>query len=138
MLINNSIFSKSGIPLYQRLLKVASSAQKVTAANIANVATPGYQAKNVDFKEEMRKSISSQQRVTPIATDSRHFSLAKPDQAVRIENMNGDDGASGINDVDIEKQMTDLAENQMIYDFGARRLARTFGLLRMAIRGKGQ
>jgi flagellar basal body rod protein FlgB len=52
--------------------------------------------------------------------------------------MNGDDGASGINDVDIEKQMTDLAENQMIYDFGARRLARTFGLLRMAIRGKGQ
>jgi flagellar basal-body rod protein FlgB len=138
VLINGGIFDKCGIPLYQRLLKVASSAQKTTASNIANVATQGYDAKTVDFKDEMQRSVSSQRHITPAATDSRHLPSNKPEQIVKICEIENDDKSSGINNVDIEREMSDLAENQMMYEFGAKKLARTFGMLRMAIKGRNQ
>ena len=135
MIFNGNIFDKSGIPLYQRLLKVASSAQKATASNIANVATPGYAPQGVDFKEEMTKAIREQGSSFPATTDPRHIS-GRPAKIVRIKDIGDGNNASGINDVNIEKEMSDLAENQMMYEFGAKRLAKTFAMLHEAIKGK--
>ena len=136
MLINSGLFDKCGIPIYQRLLKVASSAQKVTASNIANVATSGYSAKTVNFKDEMQKSAASQNHIVPIATNARHLPSNRPEPIVKIDEIGNDDKASGVNNVDIEKEMSDLAENQMMYEFGTKRLTQVFTTLRMAIRGK--
>ena len=136
MLINSGLFDKCGIPIYQRLLKVASSAQKVTASNIANVATSGYSAKTVNFKDEMQKSAASQNHIVPIATNTRHLPSNRPEPIVKIDEIGNDDKASGVNNVDIEKEMSDLAENQMMYEFGTKRLTQVFTTLRMAIRGK--
>jgi flagellar basal-body rod protein FlgB len=138
MLINSNIFDKSGVGLYQRVLKVASSAQKITAANIANVSTPGYSAKDINFQDEMKRSLAGQSASGMAVTDARHIKGGTPEQIVRINDIDSDDKASGINNVDIEKEMTDLSENQMIYEFGAKKLARTFAMLRMAIRGREQ
>lgn len=137
MLINNSIFSKTSIPLFERLLRVASSSQKVTASNIANVASPGYEARTVDFVQEMNRSFSGGQ-VAPSSTNPRHIASSRPEQIVRIKDIDSGADSSGINNVDIENEMSDLAKNQMLYEFGAKRLSRTFGMLRMAIRGKAQ
>jgi flagellar basal-body rod protein FlgB len=136
MLINGSLFNKCGIPIYQKLLKVASSSQKVTASNIANVATSGYNAKTINFKDEMQKSVSSHNHIMPMTTDARHLPSNRPEPIIKIDEIGGDDKASGINNVDIEKEMSDLAENQMMYEFGTKKLAQTFTMLRMAIRGK--
>jgi flagellar basal-body rod protein FlgB len=135
---NNNIFDKSGVGLYQRVLKVASSSQKLTAANIANVSTPGYSAKTISFQDEMKRSLENQNASIVATTDARHITGGSPEQIVHIKDVQGDDNASGVNNVDIEKEMTNLAENQMLYDFGAKKLARTFAMLRMAIRGKAQ
>lgn len=138
MLIKSKLFDKAGIPLYEKLLRVASSAQKTTASNIANVATPGYKAKSVDFRSEMQRLINQKSSVTPVTTDSRHISLGAPRNAVRVKEIQNNSGASGVNNVDIEQEMMNLSENELIYKFGAGKLARTFGLLKMAIRGRGQ
>ena len=138
LIIGGKIFDKAGIPLYERLLKVVSSSQKVTSANIANVSTPGYKARQIDFKDEMQRFISPEKTVVPRTTDSKHISLGTPQNIVRIKGVKGSDNASGINNVDIEKEMTDLSENQLLYEYGAKKLARTFGLLRAAIRGRSQ
>ena len=138
MLIGGKIFDKAGIPLYERLLKVVSSSQKVTSANIANVSTPGYQKKEVNFKDEMRKFISPEKTVIPRATNERHISKGNPRNIVKIKEIRQDDNASGVNNVDIEKEMMNLAEGQLLYEYGAKRLGRTFGLLRAAIRGRSQ
>ena len=138
MLIGGKIFDKAGIPLYERLLKVVSSSQKVTSANIANVSTPGYQKKEVNFKDEMRKFISPEKTVIPQATNERHISKGNPRNIVKIKEIRQDDNASGVNNVDIEKEMMNLAEGQLLYEYGAKRLGRTFGLLRAAIRGRSQ
>jgi len=136
MLINNKIFDKTGIPFLGQILKVSSASQKVTASNIANVATKGYGAKKVEFKEELKNYLGKKQRVTPVGTDSRHIAPQKPQEVVAIKEGDNSENSSGINNVDIEKEMVNLAENQLLYEFGAQRLARTFAALKMAIRGK--
>lgn len=136
--IAGKIFDKAGIPLYERLVKVVSSSQKATSANIANVSTPGYRAKQVNFKEEMSRFLASQRTVIPKSTNPRHISGGAPHEVVRIKEVKGDDNASGVNNVDIEKEMMNLTENQILYEFGAKKLARTFGMLRAAIRGRSQ
>ncbi len=138
MLINNKLFAKTGIPLYGRMAKVASASQKATASNIANVATPGYKAKSVDFKSEMKRFLSAKSTISPTTTDSRHIPVGTPSNGIRVAEMRGIEGSSGINNVDIEKEMMNLSENQLLYEFSAKKLARTFGVLRAAIRGRSQ
>ena len=138
MLIGGKLFDKAGIPLYEKLLKVASSAQKTTASNVANVATPGYKAKSVDFRSEMKRLLKQKSSVSPVATDSRHIALGTSRNAIRVKGTQNDSNASGVNNIDIEQEMMNLSENELLYKFGAGKLARTFGLLKMAIRGRGQ
>ena len=138
MLIKGKLFDKAGIPLYEKLLRVASSAQKATASNIANVATPGYKTKSVDFKSEMKRLLNQKSSVPTATTDSRHIATGASRNAVRIKEIQNDNQASGVNNVDIEREMMNLSENELIYKFGAGKLAGTFGLLKMAIRGRAQ
>lgn len=137
-MIGAKIFDKAGIPLYERLLRVVSSSQKVTSANIANVSTPGYQKKQVNFKDEMKRLTAPEKTIVPQATNAGHITKGTPRDIVKIKEIKNDDNSSGINNVDIEKEMMNLAEGQLMYEFGAKRLGRTFGLLRAAIRGRSQ
>ena len=136
MLINNSIFDKMSVPFYQKVLDVSSKSQKSTASNIANVNTPGYDAKEINFVDEMKRQISAQNGSQMVNTDSRHIPGKIPDRVARMKDASTDDDASGVNNVDIEKEMGDLAKNQMLYELGTKKLAKTFASLRMAIRGK--
>jgi len=138
LLIGGKIFDKAGIPLYERLLKVVSSSQKATSANIANVSTPGYQTKQVNFKDEMKRFIVPEKTVVPQATNTRHISKGSPQNMVKIKEIKENDDSSGVNNVDIEKEMMNLAEGQLMYEYGSKKLARTFGILRAAIRGRSQ
>lgn len=138
MLIGGKIFDKAGIPLYERLLKVVSSSQKVTSANIANVSTPGYRKKEVNFKDEMKRFMAPEKTVEVQSTNPQHITNGTPREIVKIKEIKTDDNSSGVNNVDIEKEMMDLAEGQLMYEYGAKKLARTFGLLRAAIRGRSQ
>ena len=42
-----------------RYLDLAVSETKVTAANMANIDTPGYRTQGFDFEAEMRKALGS-------------------------------------------------------------------------------
>lgn len=138
MLINDRMFDKAGIPLYEKVAGTASAAQKATAANIANVTTPGYRAKSVDFKSEMKKFLGRQPSITPRTTDPKHIPIGTQKNSVKISEVNPTAKNATTNGVDIEKEMMNLSENQLLYEFGAKKLARTFGILRAAIRGRTQ
>ncbi len=47
------------IDLIGKALNIRSSQHKVISGNIANVETPGYKEKNVDFKKEMNRAMHS-------------------------------------------------------------------------------
>jgi len=135
MIIRDQILSKTGIPLYKKLLHITSSSQKLTASNIANVSTPGYQSKAIDFKREIQAALKKK-KVTLETTNERHMPPAGRPRAIKV--ITGIDGSneSGVNNVDIDKEMGTLAENQILYSYGTRMLMKKFNTLKTVIRGR--
>ena len=135
MIINDMIIKKAGVPLLKSLLHVTSSAQKLTASNVANISTPGYQGKSIDFKKEM-EAVLQKIKVTLEVTHQRHIPPVGRPKAIKVITDTGDSNASGVNNVDIDKEMAQLAENQILYSYGARMLAKKYNTLKTVIRGR--
>jgi flagellar basal-body rod protein FlgB len=88
-----------------RYLDLAADEAKLTAANMANIDTPGYRAVGMDFEAEMRESIgeidrgSVPGRVRVLTVDGL---IARPDG----------------NDVSMDRESLNLAESQLKYKTG--------------------
>lgn len=115
---------------------------KVIASNIANVATPGYKAQRISFEEELA-AVRDEHFIQGARTDERHFALgrlavgeATPRVVEADQGASTDAVRSGVNDVDIDREMGELAENQLRYRFAARMLADTFKGIQKSIRGQ--
>ncbi|TFE02752.1 flagellar basal body rod protein FlgB [Jeotgalibacillus salarius] len=120
----------------ERGLDYSAVKQKVIANNVANVDTPGYKSKDVNFKTMLQDEIemtSNRRNAHPL-----HFDLSV-----------GQDGGTGIsqrsysvrengNGVDVDKEMADLATNQIYYNSLIERIGGKFGSLKSVIRGSGQ
>ena len=135
MIINDQIINKSGVPLFKNLLHVVSTSQKLTAANIANISLPGYQSKSLDFKKEMAKAIRKES-ITLHVTNKRHIPPSGRIQSIKVIKNADNSNESGVNNVDIDKEMAHLAENQILYSYAAKTLARKFYTLKNVIRGR--
>ncbi|MCP3031188.1 flagellar basal body rod protein FlgB [Halobacillus sp. A1] len=113
-------------------LNHSSKKNRAISENIANVDTPGYKAKDVVFKNVL----SEEMGVSAKRTNERHlnFGNGQPTahHTVRKEgttyNHNG-------NNVDIDKEMNDLAKNQIQYQALVDRLSGKFNSLKSVIRG---
>lgn len=115
----------STIDALSNALAVYQRRHQVISSNIANVETPGYRAKDVDF-----------QRALKDAFDGGNQALADgPREPVAIiDDMSAPQRTDG-NTVDIDLQMAKLSANTGRYDVLAKVLAKQFGLLRQAIDG---
>ncbi|MCL6587445.1 MAG: flagellar basal body rod protein FlgB [Anoxybacillus sp.] len=125
------LFSRTFTMLEQGL-DYASLKQKVIANNIANVDTPNYKAKDVRFKTALEQAMAP---LEAYRTDPRHFSFkGSPSNFLVttrsdvVYNHNG-------NSVDIDKEMSDLAENQIYYNALVERLNGQFNTLKTVIKG---
>lgn len=90
----------------------------VTASNIANAETPGYHAKKVDFEEALTRALDTD-GANKLSTDNPdHFAVGgisvaktRPDVYENPEGAVNNDG----NTVDLEKEMSALSENAILY-----------------------
>lgn len=116
----------------EKSLDYSSAKQKVISQNIANVDTPNYKAKDVvkqSFDGVLQKSLEAYR------TDARHFNFKNDNNSTTIvTQQNGTYNNNG-NSVDIDKEMTDLATNQIYYNALADRLSGKFSSLQNVIRG---
>jgi flagellar basal-body rod protein FlgB len=114
-------------------IKYSTIKQKAIAQNIANVDTPNYRAKEVlknTFQSELRDAIKANR------TDTRHIEFTNSTQINfpvvsrpnSVYNHNG-------NSVDIDKEMAELAENQIYYNALVERLNGKFNTLKTVITG---
>jgi flagellar basal-body rod protein FlgB len=121
------------ISTLENSLKYSTLKQNAIAQNIANVDTPNFKAKEVlknSFQSELRHAIKANR------TDVRHMEftnsiqtkfpvVSKPNS---VYNHNG-------NSVDIDKEMAELAENQIYYNALVERLNGKFNTLKTVITG---
>jgi len=88
-----------------RYLDLATSQAKLTAANMANIDTPGYRALGMDFESEMREAMNEVDNELPAGSvDVRLESglIARPDG----------------NNVSMDREGLNLAEAQLKFKTG--------------------
>jgi len=88
-----------------RFMDIAADEAKLTAANMANIDTPGYRALGMDFGTEMRialKDVDAGERLRPVHVKAVDGLVARPDG----------------NDVSMEREGLNLAEAQLRFKTG--------------------
>lgn len=116
-------------------LDYASSKNRAISNNIANVDTPNYKSKEVVFKNVLNDAISSSFEAK--RTNPKHipFSAESSGQAFRTVSSNNTTYNHNGNNVDIDKEMSELATNQIYYQGLVDRLNGKFSSLQTVIRG---
>ena len=131
-----NLLGDSTIGTVRGWLQGLSQRQQAISNNIANIDTPGYQATDVAFETELRRSIG--ERTGDLAvTDARHITTSSRrtgqlgTQAAQLLTSQRLDG----NNVDIDQEMVKLAETQMRYQAAASALNTKLNTIRNVIRG---
>ena len=135
MFLNKVIFNKTKIPALNAVLDVTQLRQRVIANNIANVSTKGYRRQDVRFQEYL-DSFVRQPAVEGTQTDPRHMEIPKPVAGPEVYETQTGVNDTGLNNVDVDREMTHLAENHLHFNVGARLLSGSFDGLRKAITGR--
>ncbi len=134
--MQQNLFDRAHLDHLKTALTVYSRRQRVTAENIANVETKGYKAQEYKFEEMLRKAqgnnvVGRQSRPghLPIGRQS----IGQTNGEVRARD-NGFD--NGINDVNVDQEMTDIATNELSYRLATRVLSMKYNVLRESISGR--
>jgi flagellar basal-body rod protein FlgB len=113
-----SIISTPVMPLLERYLDLTSNRTTLVTSNLANVDTPGYRTKDIDFASEMRRAMDgSDNSTTPMVQDVSGL----------VERPDG-------NNVSLDRESLLLAETQMQYRLGVQFVRHEFQTLLQAIK----
>ena len=118
MSIEKLLFSDRANIIMKKGLDVEMMRNSVIASNIANVDTPGYKAKNINFEKTFQDALGTENQLKVSTTNSKHLApgidtLKGLEPEVDVET---DPGRPDGNNVNIDKEMMKLADVQMGYD----------------------
>lgn len=134
MFLDQVIFDKTKVPVLTAVLDVTQLRQRVIANNIANISTPGYRKKSVRFQEYL-ESFVRRPPVEGRRSDPRHIPIPQPIANPEVYEPESSVNDSGLNNVDIDMEMAELAENHLFFNAGQRLIARQFEGLKKSISG---
>ncbi len=125
------IFDKTARVL-EKTLDLRLQKQQVIASNIANAETPGYSPAKLEFEKQLQGAVGRGDSKM-IATHKSHFPVSGTNldkvqgQVIRTPDRSGlGDG----NNVSVDQEMIDLAENQIMYEAATQMLNKKMGLLK--------
>jgi flagellar basal-body rod protein FlgB len=108
-----------------RYLDLATGEAKLTAANMANIDTPGYRTVGMDFETEMRQAMTGVDqgtRAQPVHVKAVDGLIARPDG----------------NNVSMDREGLNLAEAQLKFKTGVALLRQEFQRVLDAIHADGK
>ena len=105
------------LQLMERFLDVTSLRQSLIASNIANVDTPGYRTRDINFKKEMQRAAAMPDEISPPAVREISGLIERPDH----------------NNVSIDRESMLLAQTQLQFQTGVALLKQEFKRLVTAI-----
>lgn len=127
------LFSNT-ISTLENALNYSSTKQKVISQNISNVDTPNYKSKEVSFKSALQNAVDSS--MTARRTDARHIEFnGQASSGITVTSNNNTSFNNNGNNVDLDKEMADLATNQIYYNALIERISGKFTSLQSVIRG---
>lgn len=128
-----SILFDSTMQVLKRSMDASLARQGVTASNVANLDTPGYTPKDIDFDAAL-ESARADFAAAPTRTNAGHLAgSAGPDNG--IDTVDSPDLAPGPdgNSVDLDTQMSRMAETAVLYQASARGTSKKMALMRYVV-----
>ena len=116
-----------------RMLDFCSQKQKVLSKNIANIGTENYQREDVKFSDVLTDNMSPVLKTT----NDKHFPVqneASSENQFEVVRDNNKDLSSGMNNVDIDTEMAEMAENTLKYKFASKKMGDYFKLMQEVIK----
>ncbi len=108
-----------------RYLDLATSEAKLTAANMANIDTPGYRAVGMDFEAEMRDAMAGVEQGTA-------------PRSVHVKAVDGLIARPDGNNVSMDREGLNLAEAQLKFKTGVALLRQEYQRVMDAIHADGK
>ena len=109
--------------------------QNVVTANIANAETPGYAAKKLDFEQALGRALELEGIGSMKTTSEGHF-IGGAGSMARVKADTYDNPDASINNdgntVDLEREMSNLAENTIMYRAALQLINKKLASLRYA------
>ncbi|GIW90571.1 MAG: flagellar biosynthesis protein FlgB [Pirellulaceae bacterium] len=133
--MTSSWIASTPIPLLEQWLSFTEARHQLLAGNIANVDTPGYQARDMPvsaFQEKVREALATPMRSEYPSPGHR----SAPSRLQRIRELSESypsllrhDGA----EVSLEQQIAELTKNQIMHSLVVSLLNSQFRLLQAAV-----
>jgi flagellar basal-body rod protein FlgB len=124
----NPMMDDSTIEALSRFLDVDVARYKLIATNLANIDTPGYRTRDLDFRSELRRAAQASAGPSGLA----YASFSPVARSVRglMERPDG-------NNVSLERETLLMAETQMKYNLAVQLVKDEFHTISMAINSGG-
>ncbi|MGF7048736.1 flagellar basal-body rod protein FlgB [Paenibacillus sp. DS2015] len=133
-LLNGSSFQK-----LEGAIQSANLRQQVITNNIANNETPYFKRSEVSFESLLKETMAGDMPVLKgNRTDARHFVIG-PTSSVPLPVITEDQSTvmnNNLNNVDIEQEMSLLADNQLRYNAYISQVNEKIKMMRTAVEGR--
>lgn len=102
--------------ILERALNIRAHYQRVLSANIANVETPNYKEKDIDFRAEIQRTIG----------DSGAIQIKESTDGDVVGSIDG-------NTVNMENQIVKMTENHLLFTSLIQVISKKFSMMRYII-----
>ncbi len=133
-IIGRLLFSDNAPKVVRKAVDFNAEKVALTAANIANAETPGYKSSHLKF-ESMLQNATSRNKLKMKTTNSKHFSMQSPNFKSMRPDIEIDSSRGRIdgNNVNLETEMTNLAEAKIAYDANMTAMSKRGSIIKSAI-----
>ncbi len=132
----SGLFESTTIPVLQEVVNFSQARQAILAGNIANIDTPGYQARDLsveDFQERLKKAID--ERDQPRIGSPGEMGAASQPLMAQVAKSSHSILRHDMGNVDMESQVMEMVKNHMQHNLALTILTDQFRQLQTAIRG---
>lgn len=132
------IFSKT-VAVLGKSIDLRARNQNLISSNVANAETPNYVPKTLVFEDQLQGALKDGGTGTPAMTNARHMPLKGASSRLQsvtglvVETPSKSPGKDG-NAVELENEMSKMAENQIMYNASVLILSKKFESLKSALR----
>lgn len=109
--------------------------QNIVASNLANINTPGYKAKKVEFEKELQAILKAEENKSITRTNPKHLPISFDPRKIEptlLKNLEPR-VIQGEDSVDLDKEMALMAKNAMVYNTLAQVIRKNFEGLKSVI-----
>lgn len=135
--MTEALFSDPGFRSAQTALDGLALRQEVIGRNLANIDTPGFKAQSVTFETALQQAEREPHAMRLAVTDGAHLTgSADPTALISLQARAGGSARADGNNVDIDQELTQMAETGIRFQALSQLISKKMLLLRSIATGR--